>query len=395
MSDLASPSPAFPEPGPSIRARVLGAFPERFGAPPSVLVRAPGRVNLLGEHTDYNQGLVLPMALDRSVWIAARARDDDRVLLHSLDFDEERSFDLRRLGRDSGWIEYVKGTAWALSEAGYRVRGFEGVLGGEIPMGAGLSSSAALEVASARTLAALSGIAWDPLAAAGWCQHAENGWVGVHCGIMDPLIVAAGRQDQALLIDCQTLETRGVPLPAGTAVVVLDTSTRRGLVASGYNDRRAGCEEAARRLGVTTLRAVSIEDVERRWTELPEPYRNLARHVVTENARTLAAAEAMAADEPREVGRLMLESHRSLRDDFRVSSDALDAMALSAHEADGCYGARMTGAGFAGCAVALVDATRTREFVAAVQRSYRARTGLQAAAYVCRPSAGADIQHLD
>jgi galactokinase len=211
---------------------------------------------------------------------------------------------------------------------------------------------------------------------------------------MDPLIVAEAREGQALLIDCRALRTRGVPLPAHTVVVVLDTSTRRGLVASAYNDRRAQCEEAARRLGVDSLSHLAPVDVDRIWDDLPDPHRRRVRHVVTENARTLAAASAMEEGEAAEVGRLMLESHRSLRDDFEVSGDALDAMVTAAREADGCYGARMTGAGFAGCAVALVEETAAPDFTAAVQRTYRARTGLEAAAYVCRPSAGASVRRL-
>ena len=392
MSDLAA---AVPGADPSVAARVRRGFADRFGGEPTLLVRSPGRVNLLGEHTDYNQGLVLPMAIDRSVWIAARPRDDERVVVRSLDFNEEGSADLSRLQRGSGWFEYVKGTAWAMAGAGYRLRGFEGVLAGEIPMGAGLSSSAALEMAAARVFAAVSGVTWDPPVAARLGQAAENGWVGVQCGIMDPLIVAAGRDGQALLIDCRDLATRAVPLPRGALVVVLDTSTRRGLVTSAYNDRRAQCEEAARFFGRASLRAVSLEELETRWNELPDPLRRRARHVITENERTLAAADALASGDKARAGRLMVESHRSLRDDFGVSSDRLDAMVETAREVDGCYGARMTGAGFAGCAVALVEESAAPTFVETVQRRYRHRTGLEPAVYVCHPSAGAGLEPLD
>jgi galactokinase len=268
------------------------------------------------------------------------------------------------------------------------------VLGGEIPMGAGLSSSAAVEMAAGRMFAAVSDLPWDPPAAARLGQAAENGWVGVQCGIMDPLIVAAGREGQALLIDCRDLATRAVPLPRGAVVVVLDTSTRRGLVTSPYNDRRAQCEEAARLLGHASLRAVSREELERRWEELPDPLRRRARHVVTENERTLAAADALAAGDEVTAGRLMVESHRSLRDDFGVSSDPLDTMVEAARGADGCYGARMTGAGFAGCAVALVEEAACATFAVTVQRQYRRRTGLEPAVYVCHPSAGVGLEQL-
>jgi galactokinase len=329
------------------------------------------------------------------VWIAARPRDDERVIVRSLDFDDEGRADLSRLPRGSGWFEYVKGTAWAMAGAGYRLRGFEGVLGGEIPMGAGLSSSAALEIAAARVFAAVSGLAWDPPVAARLGQAAENGWVGVQCGIMDPLIVAAGREGQALLIDCRDLATRAVPLPPGAVAVVLDTSTRRGLVTSAYNERRAQCEEAARLFGRASLREVTLEELETRWDQLPDPLRRRARHVVTENVRTLAAADALASGDKARAGRLMVEGHRSLRDDFGVSSDRLDAMVEAARETDGCYGARMTGAGFAGCAIALVEESAAAAFVATVQRRYHGRTGLEPSIYVCHPSAGAGLEPLD
>jgi galactokinase len=375
--------------------RVARAFADHFGQPASLLVRAPGRVNLLGEHTDYNEGFVLPMAIDRSVWIALRPRADEWVVVRSLDFGEERAFELGQLRNEqAGWIEYVKGTAWALGEAGQALRGWDGVVAGEIPVGAGLSSSAALEIATARAFAAASDLPWDPSVAARWAQRAENGWVGVQCGIMDPLIIAAAQEDHALLIDCRDLRTEPQPLPPGAAVAVLDTSTRRGLAHSAYNDRRARCEEAARVLGARSLRDISVAELERRWSELANGLAPLARHVVHENARTLAAAQAMSTGDAGRLGELMAESHRSLREDFRVSSDTLDAMVASAGEADGCFGARMTGAGFGGCVVALVEAAAAGDFARAVESSYRRRTGLQAAVYVCQPSPGASVTGL-
>jgi galactokinase len=376
----------------STEARVVRAFGERFGGAPSLIVQAPGRVNLLGEHTDYNDGFVLPMALDFGAWIALRARADGRVVLRSLDFDEEQEFDLARLQRGKGWIEYVKGTAWALQEAGSRLRGWEGVLTGEVPIGAGLSSSAALEVASARAFVAVSGLPWQPVTAARLAQRAENGWVGMQCGIMDQLVIACGREEHALLIDCRDLSTRPIPLPSGTVVAVLDTSTRRALVDSTYNERRARCEEATRRLGVRALRDVTPEDLEGKLGILSAELRPLARHVVTENARTLAAAEAMTRGDAADMGRLMDASHRSLRDDFGVSSPALDAIVAAAQAAPGCFGARMTGAGLAGCGVALVAESAAAAFVAETERAYRAQTSLTAAVHLSRPSGGADVK---
>jgi galactokinase len=378
--------------GLAAEARAVQAFGERFGGDPTLVVHAPGRVNLLGEHTDYNEGFVLPMALHLGASIALRPRADDRVVLRSLDFDEEQEFDLGRLHRGQGWIEYVKGTAWAFQEAGSALVGWDGVVTGDVPIGAGLASSAALEVAAARAFAAAAGLPWQPVTAARLAQRAENGWVGVQCGIMDQLVIAAGREGHALLIDCRHLTTRPIPLPPGTVVAVLDTSTRRGLVDSTYNERRARCEEATRRCGVRSLRDLSLAELEQRAGALSDDHLRLARHVVTENARTLAAAEAMTRGDAAAVGGLMTEGHRSLRDDFRVSSPALDAIVAAAQEAPGCRGARMTGAGLAGCAVALVDEDDAAAFVAQTERAYRAATGLDATVHLSRPSAGAELR---
>lgn len=379
----------------ALGTRLRQVFREQYAAEASLLVHAPGRVNLLGEHTDYNEGFVLPMAIDRSIGIALRPRHDRRVVLRSLEFGEERSFDLDVLEREKhGWIEYVKGTAWALGEAGLRLCGFEGVLAGEVPMGAGLSSSAALEIATARAFFAASGLPWDPVSVARLAQRAENAWVGVHCGIMDQLIVACADAGHALLIDCRDLDTVPCPLPPDTVVVVLDTATRRDLSDSAYNERRAGCEHAARLLGLESLRELSPDDLRRSGVRWPVGLLALVRHVVTENARTLEAAEALQRGDAVRLGELMAESHRSLRDDFRVSCHALDAMVLSASEAPGCFGARMTGAGFGGCVVALVREGDHRAFTLAATRAHFQRTGLVANAYVCRPSAGASVEAL-
>jgi galactokinase len=372
--------------------RALRAFAERFGGDAPLVVHAPGRVNLLGEHTDYNEGFVLPMALHLGAWIALRPRADGRVVLRSLDFGEEQEFDLGRLHRGQGWIEYVKGTAWAFQEAGAALRGWDGVVTGDVPIGAGLASSAALEVAAARAFAAAADLPWQPVTAARLAQRAENGWVGVQCGIMDQLVIAAGREGHALLIDCRHLTTRPIPLPPGTVVAVLDTSTRRDLVDSTYNERRARCEEATRRCGVRSLRDLSLAELEQRAGALSDDHLRLARHVVTENARTLAAAEAMTRGDAEALGALMDEGHRSLRDDFRVSSPALDAIVAAAQGAPGCRGARMTGAGLAGCAVALVDEGEAGAFVAETERAYRAATGLQATVHLSRPRAGAELR---
>ena len=372
--------------------KVATAFRSRFGRDPDWLVRAPGRVNLIGEHTDYNEGFVLPMAIDRAVWIGLRAREGGAVVAASLDFGEEKSFTLDGLGHeDDGWWEYLKGVAWALGQAHHRLGGWEGVVAGDVPIGAGLSSSAALEMAAARAFAAVSGLAWDPVAMAKLARRAENEWVGVGCGIMDPLIIGAGRQGHATLIDCRSLEMRPAPLPPGTVVAVLDTSTRRELTGSAYNERRAQCEEAARALGVRALRDVTAADLVERGSVLRDVVRRRARHIVTENARTLAAANAMKDHDAFRLGRLMNESHLSMRDDFEISTPALDAMVECARSAAGCYGARMTGGGFGGCVVALVESGAAPAFLDAVARLYRDRTRLEPALHLCRPEAGVSL----
>ena len=372
---------------------MLAEFRRRFGGEPAFLARAPGRVNLIGDHTDYNDGFVLPMAIDREVWLAVRSRDDRRVIVHSIDFDEDAAFALDEgNSRRDGWIEYVRGVAWALEQDGRPTSGWEGVAAGDVPVGAGLSSSAALELAAARTFAAVGGVVWQPVAMARLAQRAENEWVGVNCGIMDQLISAAAVAGHALLIDCRSLQTRSVPLPDAAAVIVLDTGTRRGLVDSAYNERRAQCEEAARHFGVPALRDVDAATFHAHAGELDPITRKRARHVITENARTLEAATLLERGELEAAGPLMNQSHASLRDDFEVSRPELDAMVSLAQQHGACFGARMTGAGFGGCAVALVDRKGADSFVAAVAAQYQQKTGLAPKLYVCAPSRGATTE---
>jgi galactokinase len=349
-------------------------------------------VNLIGEHTDYNDGFVLPMAIDRAVWIAAQPRGDGRVVVRALDLDDVLDFALSDLKRGCGsWAEYVKGVAWTLQEAGYELQGWEGVLAGDVPRGAGLSSSAALELATARVFAAVSGLRWEPVEMAKLCQRAESDWVGMRCGIMDQMISAVGQANHALLIDCRSLEAEPVPLPPKTAVVVLDTATRRELAGSAYNERRTQCSTAARRLGVPALRDVTAEQLEAASDHIETSSFRRARHVITENARTRQAAEAMRAGDAVEVGRLMNASHASLRDDFEASSGALNAMVECARHMDSCYGARMTGAGFGGCAVALVRAPDAESFAISVADCYERATSIRPDVYVCRAACGATL----
>ena len=365
------------------------SFQSLFHSKPEVVVRAPGRVNLIGEHTDYNDGFVLPMAIDRSVWIALRPRSDRRVLVHSLDFNVRGEFDLDRLERGLGWLEYLKGVANELQIAGYPLHGWEGVMSADVPRDAGLSSSAAVEMATARAFSALSGFALDAMRMAAVGQRAASEWVGVRGGIMDEAVSAAAKAGHAFFLDCRTLVYEHIPVPKDAAVVIMDTSTRRGLVDSAYNKRRQECEAAARFFGVQALRDVSLEMLGTTGIGLDKVALQRARHVVTENERVLRAVQAMRAGDTSALGGLFNASHASLRDDFEVTNDALNWIVEIAQAQPECYGARMTGAGFGGCAVALVRQDSTQEFEAAVRAGYKRKSGMDAVVYVCRASDGA------
>ena len=381
-----------PQPLPEKVARI---FAERFHRPPDFIVRAPGRVNLIGEHTDYNGGFVLPMAIDRAIWVAVSARSDRKVVIHSADYGRTAEFSLdtlvRKGGDDPGWLEYPKGVAWALQEAGYALQGWEGVISGDVPQGAGLSSSAAAEIATLCSFSAVSSFDLDPVERARLGQKAENDWVGMRCGIMDQLISSCGEAGHALLIDCRSLEYSPAPLPEGTAVAVLDTATRRGLVESAYNERRAQCEEACRIFGVELLRDISPERLAAEDERLTDIVRRRARHVVGENARTLAMADAMRGGNMERMGALMYESHISLRDDYEVSNDALNAMVEIARSHPACWGARMTGAGFGGCAVAMIRAEDSEAFSRTVMEKYRQATNLAPSVWICAATGGGRV----
>ncbi len=374
---------------------LIAAFEERFRSRPAHLIRAPGRVNLIGEHTDYNEGFVLPMAIDRSMRIALRPRSDNRVLVYSLDMDRPADFSLGdfRPGAED-WVEYVKGMAWVLQQAEYQLQGWEGVLTSSVPIGAGLSSSAALDLAIGRAFQVVSGWRWDAVEMAVLSRRADNDFVGINAGIMDQMIAAAARSGHAMLLDCRSLERSYAPLPAGCSVVVLDTSTRRGLLDSAYNERVAQCRTAAAHFGVDALRDVDRETFEAGAAGLSPRIRKRARHVITENARTLAAVDAMRAGDALSLGRLMDASHESLRRHYEVSSPELNAMVAAARSHPACFGARLTGAGFGGCAVALVDSAQVDSFSRNTRRAYGQKTGLEAAIYVCRASAGASSRSL-
>ncbi len=372
----------------------VGAFRDRFGAMPDLLIRSPGRVNLIGEHTDYNDGFVLPLAIERALWIALRARPDDTVRMWSALGDQREEFSLSALSRGGGWAAYVQGVAYELLRAGKNLAGWEGTIVSNIPTGAGLSSSAALELGVARAFAEVSPFPWDPVEMAVISQRAENDWVGMNCGIMDQLICAAGRADRALLIDCRTLTWTPALLPPGAVVVVLDTSTRRELVDSAYNDRRRSCEEAASAFGVAALRDLDWATLEGGRERLSPTVFRRARHVVLENRRTLDMAATLNEGNLIAAGELMKASHASMRDDFEISSPALDAMTEAALGSPGCYGARMTGGGFGGSCVALVAADRAGGFETQTLERYERATGLEGTAIPTRPTEGTSAEEV-
>ncbi len=379
----------------SLPEHVVSTFLDHFGYEPAFLVRAPGRVNLIGEHTDYNDGFVFPMAIDRNVWIAASPRTDLQVKLYSLDFPEPCNIDLSTFaGKANGWGLYVQGVAWSLERSGFSLQGWEGVVGSNVPIGSGLSSSAALELAVARCIAQISGAEWNPVAMAKHCQMAENEWVGMNCGIMDQLIVSAGQRGKALLIDCRSLVLKAVPLSPDASIVIMDTGTRRGLVDSAYNERRAQCEASASFFEVSFLRDVSMNTFEGQAHRMEEGLRKRCRHVISENERTVAAAEALKAQDFQALGRLMSESHDSLRDDYEVTNDELNIIVDLARDCEGVYGARMTGAGFGGCAIALVKEAAAQAFIMHIERAYYEKTGIKPALYACKAEHGVDVENI-
>ncbi|ABU57106.1 galactokinase [Roseiflexus castenholzii] len=374
----------------TLRAR----FQQHYGIHPSVIVRAPGRVNLIGEHTDYNDGFVFPVAIDRATYVAARLRHDQLVRVASSDLNEEDTFAIDQIERSNRpWHNYIRGVALALRVAGHPLLGADLLIASDVPRGAGLSSSAALEVAVGYAFQVLNNLNILGEELALLAQGAENNFVGVQCGIMDQLIAVLGRADHALLIDCRDLSYRAVPLPPSVAVVICDSHIPRTLAASAYNQRRQECDMAVQLLrrwypGIRALRDVSEDHLAAHSDALPEPIRSRARHVVRENRRTLQGAEALERGDVVTFGRLMNESHASLRDDYQVSLPDIDILVETAHHLAGCYGSRLTGAGFGGCTVSLVERNEVESFSRDLLRVYHNATGRTATIYVCRASDG-------
>jgi galactokinase len=382
---------------------IIQEFTNQFQSNPTHVSIGPGRVNLIGEHTDYNDGFVLPVALDRDVRLVLRPRDDRLVRLYALEFDSWSEFHLDELQRsdETLWVNYVMGVAWALQERGIHLNGLDGVISGNVPRGSGLSSSAALEISCAKGFLAASNqsaaLSGRDIALA--AQQAENDFVGVNCGIMDQFVSALGAEGHALLIDCRSLEYRLVPFPEEAALVIGNTKASRSLASSAYNERRKECETGVAILrqvlpSVKALRDVSSEQLKAAKDLLPPVVYRRCWHVITENERVMATVNALAEGDLGTVGNLMNASHDSLRDDYEVSSPALDAMVEAMRSVDGCFGARLTGAGFGGCAVALVARGREEAVSDAIYDHYARAMNIWPEVYISRPSSGARVIEL-
>ncbi len=358
--------------------------------------RAPGRVNLIGEHTDYNDGFVLPAALDVATYAAIAPRSDRMLTVRSLMMDETVSFDLDEANPQARkhWSDYVRGVAWVLeSVGGHRLKGADLMIDSTVPLGAGLSSSAALEVATGYALLSNSGLTVDLTRLALAAQKAENDFVGMRCGIMDQFIACHGAEGHALLIDCRSLERRLVPIDAGVRLVISNTMVHHEHAAGEYNLRRHDCEEGVRRLsaalpGIKALRDVTLEDLERHKDLLTPVIYRRCRHVVSEDERTVRAADALAAGDVALFGQLMDESHVSMRDDFEISCREVDQMVELNRAVDGVYGARMTGGGFGGCTISLVEAGAVAVFREGVAKGYQAATGIKPQIFTSSAGAG-------
>ena len=374
--------------------RLREQFQKLYGQQARIF-RAPGRVNLIGEHTDYNEGFVMPVAMDLYTWVAAAPRMDARVEVYSQNLRERAAMDLQDLNLQvqRHWSAYVLGVAASLRISGAEIGGANLLVEGKVPMGAGLSSSASVEVAAGYALLKSSSLSRSPVELAKICQRAENEFAGARCGIMDQMIACCGRANDALILDCRTLEFRLLPLFSDAQFVVCNTMVKHDHAAGEYNARRADCETATRilaeqRPGVRALRDVSLTDLERHAKLLPEVVYRRSRHVISENARVLAAREALERGDSESFGRLMRESHRSLKDDFEVSSAELDLLVEIAGEIEGVYGSRMTGGGFGGCTISLVRSAAVEEFQSTIARGYERATSRKPDIYLVRASSG-------
>ena len=387
-----------------IMNHITRVFQETFGVPPAHLVRAPGRVNLLGEHVDYNDGFVLPAAIERATYIAFSPTGADLSALVALDMDQRASFTPQTIQSKTQpdgsplpeWAHYPAGVMWSLTEENLSTPGMNAVFASDVPRGSGLSSSASVEMAFAMAWQTLGGWTLPPMKRALLGQKAENQYVGVNCGIMDQFASACGVENKLLLLDCRSLEWKTIPLPEDVSIVIADTSVRRKLTSGEYNKRRFACEEAVRFLkqdlpNIMSLRDVSVEEFNRFAHKLPEEVYKRARHVVEEIERSNQAEALLEAGNIQHFGELMNQCHASLRDLYEVSSPELNLMASIAQALDGCYGARLTGAGFGGCTANLVAREKADEFARTLAPRYEIETGLHPEIYITRASNGAEL----
>ena len=381
---------------------VAQEFKKLFGEPIDVF-RAPGRVNLIGEHTDYNDGFVMPAALQFSTYVAVGPRMDRKVNVWSIDFEENHCFDLADTsspGPTGHWSDYVRGVAGVLQRRGNAIRGANLVVKGDVPIGAGLSSSAAIEVAAALALLKNSGLTWDRIQLAEICQQAEHEYAGTNCGIMDQFISCFGQANHALLLDCRNLAHELLEIDDRVRIVVCNTMVKHELASGEYNRRRADCEAGVRFLqqflpDIRALRDVTLAQLEQYGVGLSDVTYKRCRHVISENARVLQAANALKEADLARFGVVMGESHSSLRDDYEVSCKELDLMVELARPCRGVYGARMTGGGFGGCTVNLVESDTVDEFKVVVAREYQSATGVKPEVFVCTAADGAgEVTHL-
>ncbi|MHB8628696.1 MAG: galactokinase [Aggregatilineales bacterium] len=372
---------------------VPDAFRAVYGYEPQVIGRAPGRVNLIGEHTDYNDGFVLPAALDKATYIAAALRDDDIVKVHSLDYGVDAQFTIDNLRAPNAHevTLYPRGVLWILEDQGHAVRGMDLVIASDVPNGAGLSSSAAAAIAMLEVSSALLNVPLKPTEKALLAVQIEHRFVGVRTGAMDQLISVLGKAGHALLIDCRSLEATPVPIPPGVTMLVLDTGKRRDLTNTEYGKRRSECEQAAQLMGARSLREVTLQRLEEAEAFLPEINYKRAKHVICENARTLETVQALIANNLATVGHLLNAGHASLRDLFQISIPELDIMAELAQNSPGCYGARMMGGGFGGAVIALVSDEAVEVVSAHVGNEYQAATGLPATIYAAHAGPGSGL----
>ncbi len=384
--------------------QLTNTYKETFGHAPAHIARAPGRVNLLGEHVDYNDGFVLPAAIDRATYIVFSPTEAPHSTLVAADFNQQASFSaetiLTKTQADASplpeWGLYPAGVMWSLIEEKLAVPSMNAVFASDVPRGSGLSSSASVEMAFMIAWQALGGWTLPAMQRALLGQKAENKYVGVNCGIMDQFASACGVENKLLLLDCRSLEWKTIPLPEDVSIVIADTTVRRKLTSGEYNKRRAACEEAVRLLkkelpGIRSLRDVSVDDFNRYAAKLPDEVEKRARHVVEEIGRSNQAEALLEAKDVRSFGRLMNECHNSLRDLYEVSCPELDVMVNIAQSLEGCYGARLTGAGFGGCTVNLVANEQAEPFARTLAKGYESETRLRPEIYITRASNGAEL----